>query len=392
MHIAYLIPTIDRIGGAEKQLMLLAAGMARRGWRVTVIALSGNGGQAAQDLSVANVSFLSLQMPGSLASLHGWHRLRRWISSAQPEVIHAHLAQASLMGRLIRLLAPVRVLIDTIHSPATGSNLRQLAYRLTSRLSDAVTAVSHTCAQSWLDARTLHRSELTVIPNGIDTERWKPFLTSRDDTQKTAAETAEFRWIAVGRLDAVKDYATLLHAFSMLPASARLAIAGSGPLEEALHLQARQLGIDDRVRFLGFQNDVRPFMQNSDAFVLSSRWEGLPIALMEASACGLPAVFTETPGSRELLSASPLPIAPVGDSVALAAAMKALMDLSKSKRRQLGESARRHVVASFDQEAVLTQFETLYLRLLKANPEPSRHRRTPEDHSQSAVSASITEM
>src|SRR4029079_10639011 len=99
MHIAYLIPTIDRIGGAERQLMLLAAGMARRDWRVTVIALAGDGGQAAQNLSAANVSFLSLEMRRGLVDPHGWNRLRRWIDSAKPEIFHAHLAQAALMAR-----------------------------------------------------------------------------------------------------------------------------------------------------------------------------------------------------------------------------------------------------------------------------------------------------
>src|SRR3569833_1513966 len=150
--------------------MLLATGMARRDWRVTVIALRGNGGQAAQELSTANVSFLSLEMSRGLVDPRGWRRLRRWIDAAQPEIVHAHLAQAALMARGIRPLAPVRVLIDTIHSPATGSLMRRLAYRTTSGLPNLVTAVSQACAQPWLSARTLRRSELAVIPNGIDTE------------------------------------------------------------------------------------------------------------------------------------------------------------------------------------------------------------------------------
>ena len=373
MHIAYLIPTLDRIGGAERQLILLATGMARRGWRVTVIALAGNGGHAAQDLSAANVSFLSLEMRRGLKDPRGWNRLRRWINSAQPEILHAHLAQAALMARGIRPVAPVRVLIDTIHSPATGSITRRLGYRLTSGLPDVVTAVSRACAQPWLSARTVRQSDLSVVPNGIDTEWWRPASTVRDDTH-VCSTSREFRWIAVGRLDPVKDYATLLQAFSILPRSAHLTIAGSGPLEHTLRRQAADLGLQDRVLFVGFRNDIRQLMQNSDAFVLSSRWEGLPVAVMEASACELPVVFTETPGSRELLPRSALPIAPVGDPAALATAMKSLMDLPESRQRQLGKKGRHQIVTCFDQQTVLARFEFLYHQLLIANPRPSRHR------------------
>jgi len=390
MHIAYLIPTIDRIGGAERQLMLLADGMARRAWSVTVIALRGSGGQAAQDLSVANVSFLSLQMRDVFFDLCAWNRLSRWLRSARPDILHAHLAQAALVARIMRLFAPVRVLVDTVHSPATGSAKRRLAYRLTSGVPDAVTAVSRTCAHSWLQKRMFRPWELTVIPNGIDMGRWKPTRSGRNDAQKNAAEKAVFRWLAVGRLDAVKDYATLLHAFSMLPQFAYLTIAGSGPLEKELRIRSSELGIQNRVHFLGFQNDIRSLMRDADAFVLSSQWEGLPIALMEASASGLPSVFTETEGARELLPSTPFPIAPPGDPAALTTAMRALMALSESDRSRIGESARRRVAASFDQSLVLAQWETLYEKLLEANPQAARRRRRAGSIPQSAMEAGTT--
>ena len=374
MHIAYLIPTIDRIGGAERQLILLATGMARRGWRVTVIALHGNGGRAADELSANNISFLSLGMHHGLVDPRGWASLRRWISSARPEIVHTHLAQAALMARGIRLVAPIRALVDTIHSPAIGSSPRQLAYRFTSRIPDSVTAVSRSCARPWLGARVVDHSTLTVIPNGVDTTFWKPGSESRTGERSPSNSTRGFRWLAVGRLDAVKDHATLLQAFAMLPQSARLVIAGSGPLEQPLRLQAASLDIQDRIQFLGFQNDVRQLMHNADAFVLSSRWEGLPVALMEACACHLPAVFTETPGSRELLADSPLPIAPVGDPVALARAMNALMSLSECERQGLATRARLQIMARFDLATVLDRYEFLYDNLLAANPQRSRTR------------------
>jgi glycosyltransferase involved in cell wall biosynthesis len=390
MHIAYLIPTLDRIGGAERQLILLATGMARRGWRVTVIALSGSGGHAADELSANDVSFISLQMRRGLLDPRGWNRLRRWIAAAQPEILHAHLPHAALLARAIRIVTPIRVVIDTIHSPATGSLARRIGYRLTSYLPNLVTAVSRSAARPWLGAHAVGSRELIVIQNGIDTEYWKPSSKHANNLQSPTTDS-EFHWLAVGRLDPVKDHVTLLRAFASLPSSARLTILGSGPLERPLRSQAAHLRIDERLRFLGFQSDVRSYLQQANAFVLSSRWEGLPIALMEACSCELPSVFTETAGSRELLPDSPLPVAPVGDPAALAQAMKTLMNLPASKRRELGHDARQQIVARHDQQSVINRLEILYCHLLSENTQPSRHRRNSRAILNASICSSTTE-
>ena len=374
MHIAYLIPTVDRIGGAERQLFQLATRMAQRDWHVTVIALSGKGGHAAEELSASNVSFLSLEMRKGLADLRGWNRLRRWITSAQPEILHSHMPHASLMARGIRLATPLRVLIDTIHSPGTGSIARQIAYWLSSQLPNNVTAVSRAAATPWINNRMVNRSELTVIPNGVDTSFWKPNHELRNHPHPQSNE--KFRWLAVGRLDPVKDHATLLRAFALLPQAARLTIAGSGQLEQALRRLAIDLKIANRVFFLGFQSDVRQWMQQSDAFVLSSRWEGLPLALMEASAYELPSVFTETAGSRELLPDSPLPPVPTGDPAALATTMRAMMNLSETERHKLGLAARQRILDHYNLNSVTDRYEMLYCHLLAVNQQPSRRRRS----------------
>jgi len=390
MHIAYLIPTLDRIGGAERQLILLATGMARRGWRVTVIALSGSGIGAADELSANDVSFISLEMRHGLLDPRGWNRLRRWIASAQPEILHAHLPHAALLARAIRLITPMRVVIDTIHSPATGSLARRTGYRLTSYLPNLVTAVSRSAARLWLGAHAVGNRELIVLQNCIDTDYWKP-PSRHPNSALSPKKSSEFHWLAVGRLDPVKDHATLLRAFQLLPLAARLTIVGSGPLEPALRAQAAHLRIQDRVRFLGFQSDVRSCLQRADAFVLSSRWEGLPVALMEACACELPAVFTETAGSRELLPNSPLPIARVGDPAALAHAMQTLMDLPSSTRRGLGHAARLQITARYDQQSVLNRLEILYCHLVSENTQPSRVRRNSRAILKASICSSTTE-
>lgn len=90
-HVALVIPGIDRIAGAERQVILLAKGLRWRGWRVSVVALSGTGGAAAAELNAAGVELQSLGMRKGLADPRGWIRFNRWMNRERPRVVHSHL-------------------------------------------------------------------------------------------------------------------------------------------------------------------------------------------------------------------------------------------------------------------------------------------------------------
>ena len=370
-HVALLIPGLDRIGGAERQLMLLAKGLRGRGWRVSVVALSGTGGDAAAELAGAGIAFLSLEMHKGLADPRGWLRFHRWLKQERPGVVHAHLPHAAWMARWSRLATPVRVVVDTLHSSSTGTGVRRMGYRLSDWLSNEVTAVSHAVAAAHLAAEMA--AKITVIPNGVDMDAWRPDAAARAAVRGELAIENEFLWFAAGRLEPVKDYPTLLAAMAQLPSTARLVIAGTGPLEEQLRGLASQLCLQSRVRFLGFEQDVRRWMQAADGFVLSSRWEGLPMALLEAAACALPAVATDVPGTREVIVHGGTGwLAAQGDPRALAEAMTRLMHTSLDGRKTIGEQARQRAFDSFSLELALTRWEALYSDLLQRNRRPSR--------------------
>lgn len=372
-HVAYLIPTLDRIGGAEQQVILLAGGLAKRGWRVSVITLSGTGGNAKERLQSAGIDFLSLHMRKGLADPRGWIHLNCWIRLNRPDVVHAHLPHASLLARWSRIAAPVRVLVDTIHSPATGGAVRRFGYRITAALPDAVTAVSRAACKAWLTSGMVHQEKLSIVPNGVDLDHWKSDREARDAMRQELRLSEEFLWLAVGRLDPVKDHATLLRAFSRLPSNARLVIAGEGPLKSQLNAIVKTLALGDRVLFPGFQIDVLRWMRAADGFVLSSRWEGLPIALLEACACELPAVITDIPGAREVLAdAQCTSAAAVGNADSLAANLNNVMRLPQTDRSELGRRMRQSVVERFSLGAVLNRWEELYGMLLERNSQPSR--------------------
>ncbi len=360
-HAALVIPTIDRLGGAEQQLLLLAGGLTRRGWRVTVIALASQGGHAAETLHSAGIAFLSLHMRKGLLDPRGWWRLQKWLHQHKPDIVHAHLPHAAFMARWSRLLAPGPVFLDTLHSTATGPLGRRLGYRLSARLPHSVTAVSSAVAQSHLAARTVRPDRLHVLPNGIDTQHWRPDPQVRREVRAELGLADEFLWLAAGRLEPVKDYPTLLRAFAGLPAATHLVIAGAGPQLAELRQLAGQLQLHRQLRFLGFCGDVRRWMQAADGFVLPSLWEGLPMALLEAASCALPIVASDLPAIREILTPNQSALlTPPGDVPALQSAMTALMETPPGLRHAMGQSARQSAREKFDLSSILDRWEILY--------------------------------
>jgi glycosyltransferase involved in cell wall biosynthesis len=358
-HVALVIPGLDRIGGAERQVMLVARGLRRRGWRVSMVALSGSGGEARRELETAGVAFLALAMRKGLADPRGWVRFQGWLRRERPDVVHAHLPHAAWLTRWSRLGAAIPAVVDTLHSSFTGTAGRRWGYRLSDWLPEGVTAVSQAVAD--LRARMVSTEKLTVLPNGIDTDVWRPDAQVRAVARSELGWGEEFVWVAAGRLEAVKDYPTLIEAMVRVPEPSRLLIAGAGPLDGELARLAARLGVRDRMRFLGFQPEVQRWMQAADGFVLASRWEGLPMALLEAAACGLPIVATDVPGTREAVEDGRTGrLAKAGNPEQLAAAMTATMRDSRENRRAMGTRARERVIEEFGLEAVLDRWERLY--------------------------------
>jgi glycosyltransferase involved in cell wall biosynthesis len=204
--------------------------------------------------------------------------------------------------------------------------------------------------------------KVVVIPNGV----------VLPDARPHRVPDSLFRWVAVGRLDPVKDYPTLLCAFALTPDNTRLQIAGSGPEEAALLALASALHVQERVEFSGFQTDVQTSLAAADGFVLASLWEGLPVSVLEASAAGLPVVATNAAGTAEALVEGVTGLlVPVGNSIALSEAMTQVMTMSEEERRRMGENGRSHVAERYSLEKVVDQWERLYFELLRQYRNPS---------------------
>ncbi|MBA3943475.1 MAG: glycosyltransferase [Herpetosiphonaceae bacterium] len=352
--------------GAETQVVHLALALKARGWTVEVVTMVAPRAYVAE-LQAAQIGVYSLDMrpgyPDPRAIFILVHHLRR----THPQIVHSHMVHANVLARITRPFCSVPVLISTAHNMSEGGRWREWAYRLTDPLSDLTTNVSHTAVQRYIAVGAVPQGRLRMMPNGVDTHRFRPAPTVRAQYRHALKLGTEFVWLAVGRFDAVKSYPVLLNAFARLhhhhPA-VQLLLVGEGPLQLEARALVAELGLSERVRFLGLRGDIPALMNAADGFVLSSAWEGLPMVLLEAGASGLPIVATDVGGNREA-------IAPVGglltaphDPASLAGAMARVTVLPAVVRQQMGQAGREHVVNHYDLPLVVDRWEALYCELL----------------------------
>jgi glycosyltransferase involved in cell wall biosynthesis len=363
-----LLSTSMGMGGADKQLLSAAQELRSRGHEVLLISLTPLGPMGLEARS-RGIPTESLEMRRGIPDPRGLLRLGRLVQAWRPDVLHSHMVHANFMARVLRLYVRVPALVSTIHSLHEGGRLKMWVYRLTNGLADQMTIVSQAAADRFVNEGIIPRELLTVVPNGVDTERFRAVpVEARRRLRETMGLERAFVWIAVGRFDPPKDYPTMLRAFATLRARAPeavLLLVGRGSLQTETESLARELGLTDRVRFLGVRHDVPELMSAADGYVMSSAWEGMPVVLLEAAAAGLPIVATAVGGNREVVCDQESGfLVPPGDPDALGEAMVRLSASSDDQRRAMGERGREHVRARYDLSRMVERWEELYREVL----------------------------
>jgi glycosyltransferase involved in cell wall biosynthesis len=355
------------MGGADQQLLSAAKALRARGWNARIVSLTALGPMGLEARE-AGIPTDSLNMPRGIPDPRGLIRLTSLIRTWKPDIVHSHMVHANLMARLLRCLNRMPVLVSTIHSIQDGGRIRLLGYRLTDRLADCTTIVSETAAERYLATGAVSRSRLRVIPNGVDTTRFRPLPEVRAGLRRELGLGEEFVWLAVGRFELAKDYPTMLAAFARLAGhdpNSKLLLVGRGSLQAATEELAQSLGLGPRVRFLGVRHDVPQLMSAADGYLLSSAWEGMPVVLLEAGAAGIPIVATAVGGNREVvLEGETGFLVPPRLPEELAEAMLRLANLSPEQRRLMGQRGRAQVEARYALPKVIDRWEVMYRELL----------------------------
>ncbi len=358
-----LLSTGLKLGGAEQQVAALARQFVHLGHHVAVVSLTP-GRDVELPTSVTVVQLGMRKTPLSMA--RALWKLRALVREWQPDVIHAHMVHANLLARLLAASGTTAPVICTAHSAREGGRLRMLAYRLTDRWARLTTHVSAQGRLAMVEAGAVSAARIRVVANGIDTQMYRPDTVLRQRGRTALGLQDDVRLlINVGRLVPEKAQTTLIDAFAQLNTDidARLLIVGEGPERDALERRIRHHGLEERVILAGARRDIATLLNAADLFVLSSDVEGMPLALAEALACGLPAVAADAAGVAELLNGCG-DIVPRGNASALADAMQ--QALTHPQTDTAAQAARRErILSHFSLEAVAHQWLACYAQFIR---------------------------
>jgi len=240
---------------------------------------------------------------------------------------------------------------------------KEMLYRVTDFLADRTTIICQAAFDRYVEVRAVPPEKFEVVPNGIDIHQFSNSSKARATARSfLGLGDSSFIWLAVGRLVEQKDYSTLLAAVRNISTpDFQVLIAGQGPLLDSLRAECRELGLEQKIRFLGTTENMRQLYAAADGFVMSSVFEGLSAALLEASAMTLPAVVTAVGGNTEIVTDSKTGyVVPPSDAVSLGEAMARLMNLSSEARHSFGQAARKHCVETFSFDIVVGKWIELY--------------------------------
>lgn len=300
--------------------------------------------------------------------------VRRFLAGKEPAILHAHGTRASFWARLAVVgLSNKPKIIYTLHGfhlPRRGFLSRWFLLaleRCLNKLTDVLVCVSESDKNLVLKYRTISSKKIRVIKNGIDI---KKFQISQDQIQQTKKELGlkdSFVLCSIGRLHPPKDFSTILKALKLIVArvqNVKLLIVGDGPLREPLEREARALGLNAHVEFLGFREDIPALINLSDIVVLSTHWEGLPLVPLEVGASKKPIIASNVDGVREaIINGKTGFLFKPGSAKDLAGKILKLFR-SKGLRAKVGERGFEFISKNFSQEKMAGKYQRLYLSLL----------------------------
>lgn len=373
-RILFVITTLT-LGGAETQVARLATELKARGWTVAIACLTAPSAHTTR-LKLHGIEVHSLDMRRGIPDPRALLRFRSLVQCFNPDVVHSHMFHANLFARVARLICHFPALICTAHNLRETSEKggptwhKELLYRVTDHLADSTTIICRAAFDRYVRVGAVPAHKLQVIPNGVDAYFYSPSPESKSELRTSLNLDGRFVWLTIGRLVKQKDFPTLLRALQQFDQSdSLLLIVGAGPLEAELRQECRRLGIKHRVRFCGTSEDLLSLYQSADAFVLSSEFEGLSSALLEAASTGLPAVVTDVGGNAEIVREGISGhLVPPHNPTRLAQAMRSIEETSIEKRREFSAAARQHCWANYRMDAVTREWVDLYETYLHRRP------------------------
>lgn len=371
MKIFFLIDTLAGMGGTERHLLTLIAGLKDKGYTFQVFSLSPPGPpvEELKNLGVA-VTSLPLGPIYTLPAISKGIKLWKWLRTGKPEILQTFHFKSDTFGVFWACLAGVKTIVSSRRDTGELKLGRHLwLNRIFNQRITHFLVPSRSVAESLQKREGIPQERVTLIYNGIDPEGIR-FLSSGEKIRKRQELRIAEGCILIGsvaNLRPEKGIEFLMKAVQKLWQEERniiLLLVGSGPLTEKLKQDAGELGIKERVIFTGYRSDSRELIQIMDIFCLPSfRMEGFSNALIEAMVCKRPIVATAVGGNQEALGDGKdgILVKP-GDSLAIAEALRTLLD-NPDKATALAENAYQRVLQNFSYSGMLEQTVSLWQRL-----------------------------
>lgn len=364
MRILHVI-TDTNIGGAGRYLLNLVTQPVFKDHEILFACPDGELSVRIDALGIKRIPISGKDVSFSIPLIF---ELAKVIKSVKPDVVHTH---SSLSGRIAGKFMGVPV-VYTKHNllripgpsgvmPPRAGTLKRLFNKVTSKaLSNKIIAVSQGVYDDLVEAG--YPADLVVsIPNGIDLAPFKPNLRVRGDDKKITVGT-------VARLHPQKALHVLLDAARIVVnsyPSVRFVIGGTGPSREVLETRIKELKLETYVKMEGFIEDVPGFLQGLDIYALSSNYEGLPLAVLEAMAAGLPVVATAVGGVPEaVVNGLTGILVPPGDPKLFAQAIVRLI-VDREMAFKMGEAGRKRVEELFSAEKMAEKTFHVYEEVVR---------------------------
>jgi glycosyltransferase involved in cell wall biosynthesis len=365
------IQKVTGIGGCERHLLDLLPGLQARKIQIRAVALTSGDGMrfvdAARGRGVEVTQFAAGPDVNPWAVVQLVRRIRRW----RPDLVHTHLIHADLYGAVAATVSGLPT-VSSAHSTHSffAHPLIRPVEAAAQRRAARVIAISRWVERFLAELKLARRDRIRVVPYGIDVETWAPRRGGRERArQMFGLGRHDIAIGATSRLIPGKGHDVLLRALADASREGplRLLVAGDGPSRRTLERIAAELGLVDRVRFLGFIDDVRPLLHACDIFAfptLDSLSEGFGLAALEAQAAAVPVVVSRTASLPEVVADGQTGVL-VGPGSAEELAL-ALVELARSprRRRSMGAAGQKRARERFSLESMVEGTVSVYREVL----------------------------
>ncbi|MEI6825841.1 MAG: glycosyltransferase [Desulfuromonadales bacterium] len=356
------------VGGAERLLVKLAEYISRGDYDVSVVCISREGVWAS-DLKQTDVKVIcTRKKTGFDPSI--LFKLIKIIKSEKPDIVNTYLWTADVWGRLAAICAGTPHIVVTEQNVDIWKRWYHIVIdKILFKFTRCAICVSDEVVNYYRDTIGLEDKQLKMIPNAIDVSLFDGGVLREDLRGQLGIKENEFIFTCSARLHIQKAHEVLIEAVKILTekqvTNFRVLLVGEGLRNEELRRLVDSQGLGARINFLGLRQDIPGILLQSDAFVLSSDYEGLSLAILEAMAARLPIVATTVGGNPQVIDDGITGfLVPPRNSLLLAEAMERLIN-DPELAKQMGEAGRGKVEGTYDIQSVTRQTVELFNSFLE---------------------------